>query len=194
MTDSIITIHPMAISLLFSHFKTIKKIYQDVLGQLELDYLCIALLTPGNQLIFFSSKPSVEHNLIEKELWQFDGSYCTRFITQNMPKLWETLYSHKHREALRYYKQQIPKLSMGIAIPSEFAEYRVIYSCGTKSANETVQMNLIEQAEILRKLGQYCLQRILTSIELPDRSNCLYEKKPILTLIINNEVKHEKNT
>ncbi|MCX7091732.1 MAG: hypothetical protein NTU48_09830 [Legionellales bacterium] len=79
-------------------------------------------------------------------------------------------------------------------MPSLFEEYRVVYSFATQSADAKIQNKLMDQANILQKLGQFCLQRIVKSIQLPNRPNFLSERKPVLTLVINNEVQYAKNT
>ncbi len=68
-----ITLHPQAKELLFTHFRTLIKIFNDVLGHLEVDYMAIALLTARNELMFLSSTRAIESNLIEQNLWPLDA-------------------------------------------------------------------------------------------------------------------------
>lgn len=192
--NSTITLHPQAYDLMFQNYRVLNRIFRDVLGQLEINYISIALLSSQNELLFLSSKPSIEHNLIENQLWQFDRCFRMEFFIQNMSQSWEALYCDEYRETLRHYKQKIPKLCMGIAMSSLFEEYRVVYSFATQSGDEQIQNNLMEHANVLQKLGQFCLQRIVQSIQLPNRPNFLSERKPVLTLVINNEVQYAKNT
>jgi len=192
--NSTITLHPQACDLMFQNYRVLSRIFRDVLGQLEINYISIALLSSQNELLFLSSRPSIEHNLIEKQLWQFDKCFRMEFFIQNTSQPWEALYCDEYRETLRHFKQKVPKLSMGVAMPSLFEEYRVVYSFATQSADAKIQNKLMDQANILQKLGQFCLQRIVKSIQLPNRPNFLSERKPVLTLVINNEVQYAKNT
>lgn len=65
MNTSEITLHPQASDLLFKHYRVIARIFRNVLGQIEIDYMAIALLTPKDELLFFSSKPGIEWRMIE---------------------------------------------------------------------------------------------------------------------------------
>lgn len=62
-------LHPNAKEFLFEHYVTMRKVFSDVLGQIETDYISIALINSKGQIFFISSKPSIEQNLIEKNLW-----------------------------------------------------------------------------------------------------------------------------
>jgi hypothetical protein len=182
-----ITLHPEAGEFLFLHYRSMVRIFTEVLGLFELDYIAIALLTPEDKLLFLSSRPSIECNLIENDLWQFDASIQKNFFLQDKLQLWETLYDDALLKPLRHYKQVVPKLSMGISIPGTFEEYRVVYSFALKSTDKAIQQNAINNIEALVRLGHYCLQNITKKIPLPDRKISYSRKKPSLTLIINNE-------
>jgi hypothetical protein len=66
----------------------LKLIFSDVLGQLDIDYISIALINKERKLFFLSSNPSVEQHLIEMELWEYNFIYQEGFIDQNELKLW----------------------------------------------------------------------------------------------------------
>ncbi len=187
LCDSIVTLHPQAHDFLFKDYRILRRIFEDVLGQLELNYISINLLTVKNELLFLSSKPSLEHNLIENQLWQYDLSFQQEFFLQNRAQLWTSLYHADYRKELQYYKQDVPNLKTGIAIPSFFEKYRVVYSFGTQENDTTIKSYALSQTEALQKLGQFCLQRIAKAIQLPVGLDFLSEKKPVLTLIVNNE-------
>lgn len=176
-----IRLHPLARELLFQHYRTLQKIFRDVLGLFEIDYISIGLINPKGELLFLSSKPSIESNLIENNLWPFDAGYCPDFFLQSNATLWED------RETLFYYKQQIPKLSIGLSIPSSFDEYRVVYNFASKSTDKTVKANLTNNIESLRSMGRFCLHNITQTIALPNWQNNHAMKKPTLTLISNNK-------
>lgn len=188
LCDSIVTLHPQAHDFLFRDYRILRRIFEDVLGQLEMNYISINLLTVKNEVLFLSSKPSLEHNLIENQLWQYDLSLQKEFFLQHRAQLWTSLYHDDYRKELQYYKQDVPKLKMGIAMPSFFENNRVVYSFGTQSNDTTIKSYIFNQTETLQKLGQFCLQRIVKAIQLPVGLNLLSEKKPVLKLIVNNEL------
>jgi hypothetical protein len=82
-----IQLHPEAKAILFQHYDALTIIFQDVLGLFEVDYMSIAMLNAKHELLFLSSKPSIERNLIEQDLWRHDGSYHIDFFSQHEMKL-----------------------------------------------------------------------------------------------------------
>src|SRR5215217_3841809 len=89
-----IRLHPKASDFLFMHYHLVKKIFRDVLGLIEIDYIGIAFINPKNELFFLSSHPSIEFNLIASDLWSVDTCLQEPFIKQNKPILWDNLYGN----------------------------------------------------------------------------------------------------
>lgn len=48
-----IKLHPSAKDFLFENFAILRRIFSDVLGQLEIDYISIALINKENELFFY---------------------------------------------------------------------------------------------------------------------------------------------
>ncbi len=182
-----ITLHPQAEAFLFQHFRTVNRIFHDVLGHLEIDYIGIALLTPADELLFFSSQKSIEFNLIQHNIWPFDGSYHSDFIQQGEAQIWEKLYHKDWRETLYLHKQKTPGFSIGIAVPSKFEEYRVVYSFALKSTDATIKNKILNRIEQLICMGRYCLQKIMKAIPLPEQNKTHITNRPSLRLIVNNQ-------
>ncbi|WED43242.1 flagellar biosynthesis protein FlgJ [Legionella cardiaca] len=189
-----ITLHPQAKDFLFEHYRTVKRIFSDVIGLLEIDYLAIALINPKNELFFLSSHPSIECNLIEHNLWQLDKSYHDKFIQQDQAQYWEELYPKTKENRLRHYKLEAQKFSIGIAIPARFAEYRVVYSFALKTSDKVTKSRLLTNLDTLINMGQFCLRNIIKTIPLPEKQQTFIAHKPTLKLIINNQVNYENNT
>lgn len=188
-----ISIHPQATDYLFKHYRVVSRIFLEVLGHLELEHMAIALLNKKGELIFLSRRPSVEWNLIEKNLWIHDASYQWDFILRNKACLWEELFHNEHFDVLKYYKLENPGFSMGISIPSMFEDYYVVYTFALKSTREIDKSNFINNIDKLEKMGRYCFQKICRAIPLPDCLNPYIVQKPKLKLII-NKVNYERST
>lgn len=186
-----ISLHPHAKDFLFQHYRTLTKIFSNVLGLLEIDYLSISLITPKHELLFLSSKPSIEANLIEHNLWQLDPCYQEIFYNQDKIQWWEELYCDQR---LRYFKQTVNKFTMGLSIPAKFNEFHVVYSFGLKSSNEIIKKRIQNNIDKLNSIGKFCLQSILDTIPLPDRQRIYSVNRPQLKLVINNKVNYENNT
>lgn len=182
-----IKLHEEATTILFRHYRTFTKIFQDILGLLEIDYMSITLITSENKLLFLSSKPSIETNLIEKNLWQFDGSYHPDFFLKNEIKKWSDLYHQEWRKALSHFKQEVPKLYTGYSVPSYHHNLRLVYSCATKSSHPTSMSRIIDDPEILIRIGKFCLQNINKILPIHTLQKTSFEYKPSLKLIVNNE-------
>ena len=181
-----ITLHPKAENFLFEHYVLVNKIFSNVLGQLETDYLAIALINADNQVFFFSSKPSIQQNLIEENACLSYGAYQPHFINQEQPKLWHELDHGMHAECIKKFKQA-HGLITGIAIPTEYDNYKAVFSFGFKKATSFTQSKTPLYCKQLLILGQYCLRDLKERLLFPDeQKNCLKSSKPYLRLITNN--------
>ncbi|MFA6302204.1 MAG: flagellar biosynthesis protein FlgJ [Legionella sp.] len=186
-------LHPLANEYLFKYYAVLRRIFSNVLGQLEMDYVSIGLIDKAGQLFFLSSKPSIEQNLIEKNLLGYDGCFQPDFVYQDKPSTWTDLYSSEQIKLLHHYKQAEPGLEIGISIPADFGDYRVVFSFGFKSLSILMQRQLINQSEKLLAIGKYCLREIINTVPLPkQQKTCKF--KPHLQLIINNQVSYENTT
>lgn len=188
-----IMLHPLAEDYLFKHYQVLRRIFSDVLGHLETDYISIALIDKHGQLIFLSSKPSIEQNLIDKKLWFLDGSYHPNFIYQDQPNTWANLNCVDSESSLYHYKQEITGLKTGFSMPTNFGEYRAVFSFGIKHSNQNIQEEIFSKHRALLAMGKFCLQEIIKVIPLPNQQK-IYKFKPHLELVINNQVNYEKTT
>jgi hypothetical protein len=188
-----IRLHPLAEDYLFKHYEILRRIFSDVLGQLETDYISIALIDQSGQLIFLSSKPSIEQNLIAKNLLEFDGSIKPHFVYQDKPCVWNDLYDSDVAQLLYQYKQEIPGLKTGISIPSDFMDYGVVFSFGFNSLTPLMEQQIYNECEKLLAMGKFCLREIIKAIPLPNQQKII-KFKPRLELIINNQVNYENTS
>lgn len=186
--DKDIRLHPLAGEYLFKYYGILRRIFSQVLGQLEIDYLSIGLIDNSGQLFLFSSQPSVEQNLIEKNLLLHDESFRSNFVYQDRVCFWSDLNNGEYKKYIYQYKQLVTGLKKGISIPSQFGDYKVVFSFGFKS--QGVQLN--QDANFL-SVGKYCLREIVKAIPLPNPKG-LVRGKPHLELIINNKVIYEKTS
>ncbi|WP_027270708.1 hypothetical protein [Legionella sainthelensi] len=185
-----VTLHPKAKEFLFEHFVPMRKVFSDVLGQVETDYISIALINQTGQIFFLSSKPSIEQNLIEKNLWLLDGCYQSSFFSQDKPKLWSELPHMGCIEVIKQYKQIEPGLITGISIPTEYDSYKAVFSFGLKRITPCIQNKISTHCEKLVAMGKYALRQIQDYLTFPDKQPYTIAK-PKLELIINNQVTYE---
>ena len=172
MSELPITLHPQASDFLFKYFRVVSRVFSDILGLLEIDYMSIALLTGKQELLFFSSRPSIEWKMIEQDRWRMDGRLQREFLMQEQMKIWE----EKPKEFL-----------FGYSISSIFSGDRVVYSFASKSYDAKDCERIIDNSALLLRMGKFSLKKILATIELPVTKND-YIQKPPLRLVINNKV------
>ena len=172
-----ITLHPKAPDLLFKYYRALRLIFNDVLGHLEIDYLSMALLNEKNQLCFFSSRPSIEQNLIEHQLWQQDPCYQ---FQDSSPIIWnEAQWDIR----LNKFKLVIPQLGYALSIQDQFQNHQVCYSFGLETQDPFVHTHLRTHPQILKSIGKFCLSKILEIVK-----NDLQEKTPpYLKVVVENE-------
>lgn len=163
--DFNICLHPQAQNYLFEHYRSLRFIFNDVLGHLEVDYISIALLNANDELMMFSSRPAIEHHLIERHLWKDDPCLQRPFFENKKMHIWNHVYQEPGRLYLKHYKLDKPKLSFALSIPAKHEQFHVSYSFGVKSLDESTYIDLINKTHTLSSMGRFCLQNILT--ELP---------------------------
>ena len=162
----------------------------------------LTLINNERELFFLSSNPSIEQNLIEKELWEYDSIYQDPFIYQNELKLWSELSPLAYPELLRRYKLHNQKLIDGISIPVDYGCYRAIFSFGFKKMNSLLHIKS-NNCEKLIMLGMYCLNKINKGLVSPPLS-CFHSLEcykifllevntlvPLLTSLKTPSKKHE---
>jgi len=183
-----ITLHPMAKELLFKHYVPLKRIFSDVLGQQETDYISIGLINAANQLIILSSNPGAEQNILEKHLWEFDRNYQSQFVYQDKPLSWSSIYDVNESKQLYKYKLTDLGLICGFSVPTDFEAYRAVFSFGFKYYEPNIKQMMEQAPNPFLAMGKFCLRKILSTIPPPDTTAKVYQFKPKLELVINNEV------
>jgi len=123
-----------------------------------------------------------------------DRCYQAETIFQDEPASWQDLYDCHQSQQL--YQHRLTKLGLksGISIPMDFKQYRVVFSFGFKSHNPCLKKLQPHYCSQLIALGKFCLNEILASLPLPDKTTKVFKLKPTLELLINNEVSYDNAT
>ncbi len=181
-----IFLHSQAQNFLFENYRAMRLIFNDVLGHLEIDYISIALLNPKKELLFLSSQPSIEHNLIERELWTIDP--CLQFSSFGHQEtlVWNIIYNKPELIALKHYKLEKPNFSFAISKPTLHQDYCINYSFGVKTDDPFVHLNLLQDIETLVSMGKFCLQNILKEIYIDVPRHYFAKQNAYLKLVTNN--------
>lgn len=160
----ICTIHPRAQEILFEQKRKLSKIFREVLGHYEMDHLSIAVIKKNHEIFFLSSTPSIEFNLIEKNLWIYDDSYDPDFFRNPQCKLWSELFHKEKFIELRFIKQIVTGYVSGFSASVEFNNFYLVYSFATKSKRLDTEMEFFGLSNSLIKLGNFCFKKIVDEI------------------------------
>lgn len=179
MHNSAIRLHPQAQGLLFSQILLFSKIFNDVLGQLETDYVSIALLTTNSELLLFSSSPGYEWSLIENQQWQYKKRFQSNFFFQDQYQVWD---GHEH----------LMEYAFSLSVPSSFEDYRVVYTFATHAQDKDNHVMLLNNIARLTRMGQFCLKAILNELPFLTRKSEKHPK-PQLQLVVNNLQSHQED-
>jgi hypothetical protein len=180
-----LTLHPKANDCLFQHYRALRNIFHDVLGHLELDYLSMILISSEQELIYFSSSPSLELNLIELNLWQQDPILHLAEKKEGDCLIWNDIYENSAHFKLRHYKMEKTQICFGLSLLSHFRDYKVIYSFGLYRDELSLDQGLIQNIDTLKAMGKFCLQNIFEVftkdtffLQSPAQKRHLYIVKP----------------
>lgn len=178
-----ITLHPLAQTFLFEHYRNLRLIFQDVLGHFEIDYISITLLNEDKELLFLSSRPAIEQNLIAHHLWENDPCLQENFFKQSSKYLWHKIYEDSNYFRLNYYKLRIPRFHFGISIPTHVNGKPLIYSFALESNDLKDHHELLLKTEELLSIGRFCLQKCKPYIP----NSYIHYLQPQLTIINNTK-------
>ena len=176
-------LHPKAHDCLFQHYRALRNIFHDVLGHLELDYVSMVLIGSSQELIFFSSLPSIELNLIELDLWRQDPILLLRDIGHEKFVAWDEVYNDAAFFTLKHYKMKKPGIVYGLSLPARFREFQVIYSFGKFQHGSILDQGLVKNIGTLKAMGKYCLQNIFEVVTVEELLAQSVEKKRHLYVV-----------
>jgi len=91
---TLVKLHPEVKEIPFRHFSAITNIFKkNVSPILGIDYFSLMIIDPEQVLTFYSNRPSLEFNLIQQDLWIYDGAFDTQFHQDGAFYFWDELYA-----------------------------------------------------------------------------------------------------
>lgn len=148
--------HHNYLERLFSHKNKVDRVFKDVLGLYDIHHIAITHINEKQELLTFSSTPSLEFNLFNSNLWQSDKTYHAAWYQQCLYATWESLYLPEKYHDLYYLKQIKPQYVQGVSLATKTHNAYVIYSFASqkKSADSIFVFNT--QEKLLHTIGSYC--------------------------------------
>ncbi|MCL9685170.1 hypothetical protein [Legionella maioricensis] len=148
--------HPQFLELLFAFKSKVSTVFRDILGIHEIHHMALTRINTNNQILTFSSTPSMEFNLFNSSLWRYDLSYNPLWFNLCSQAPWQTLYNPTRYDELYYLKQIKHGFPIGLALAAKIDEHCVIYSLAShKSCPHTRELFSTQQEEFYQ-IGQYC--------------------------------------
>ncbi|MBJ16408.1 MAG: hypothetical protein CMF38_07245 [Legionellaceae bacterium] len=179
LIDNKFFLNQNASNFLFENYATLRRIFSDFIGQLDIAYISYTFISKNNEVFFISSSPAIEQNLIEKNLWCLDLTSLQPFLLKDKFVPWAQ-FINELSFALRTYKYD--KFLDGYCMLTSYQEFIVITFLGFNK--KTLTKTVFNSSKFLA-LSSYCLQKIHYLIPLPTLKGVI-RIKPFLQLIVNN--------
>jgi len=155
-----ISVHPEIENILFRHRKQISLEMSNIIGIHHIDYVSYSIITPRNQLVIFSSTPSVEHNLIHLNLLSLDNLYNPIFHTDARLCWWNEVYAPFAATAFRKAKEIDHGYTHGFGFGRHIQGLKMTYSFATRADITHAKLFYLHHHADLIKLGDYGFKRL----------------------------------
>ncbi|WP_298622363.1 hypothetical protein [uncultured Legionella sp.] len=151
-----LVLHPQHLEVLFAFKSKLSNVFRDVLGIHEIHHIALTRINKKNELMSFSSTPSLEFNLFSSVLWQYDQIYNPKWFKLCTQANWQSLYMPARYDELYYLKQIRHAYPIGIALAAKIDDDYVIYSLASHKSCPHTKEHFANQHEDFYKIGQYC--------------------------------------
>lgn len=148
-------LHINVMDILFKHQSQISKKFSDIKGVFNIDHVAIIIVNPRNEMVLFSSAPSVEFNLIVQGLWKFDMSFNPGFHTEGKILFWEDAYQNTYKKEIKYTKETQHNFSLGFNLIRKIQGFNLIYSFATRQNKSNLYEFYENLTQELISLGDY---------------------------------------
>lgn len=187
-----IALHPEIKEISFKHKFVIQHVFEkSILGTFGIDYFSLMIIDASNILSIYSSSPALEFNLINEDLWLYDGIFDPKNHIDGAFYFWDELYSNSLKNILTQEKEGKLGFSFGFCMIKKINDMFVIYSFATKSQLEKAVYR--DSNETLVKIGDW----FFNELKSVHRQYVVHEKESSLSptlstslrLIVDNTVK-----
>jgi hypothetical protein len=177
-----VRLHHEAKEISFKHKFIIETLFnKKINGILGIDYFSLFIIDSTETLSCYSSCPALEYNLIQSDLWIYDGMLSfTEENSKEVIMFWDKLYPAMYADKLINLKQKRFGFQFGFFIMKRINSMIVIYSFATKS--NSPRRIYEESQDILSKIGDFFLEEIKPIYSQYICNNT----KPKLQLVIDN--------
>jgi hypothetical protein len=187
-------LHDDILDILFAHKSEIYKKLCDIKGLYFIDHIAITISNPENEIVVFSLTPSVEYNVIIKDLWKHDIAFRPdEFITGDFA--WWDSKSNIYTSEVRKIKEENHHFSVGFNLYKKVEKFKFIYSFASRKEDENIRSyyeNLMSELFHLGDYGYKLIRDIYLNYcgdYIPPQitKDILVSEKPYLRLVFSKE-------
>lgn len=153
--EQVIKLHPDVLKILFNHRGEIKKAFSNLKGLHGISHMGIACIDPSNELIAFSTTPSIEYNLIHQHLWMHDHCFSPDKAPKNTLLWWDY-----ELDKLEQIKLQNNRFTVGMTIVRPVGQFYLMYSFATQEKHKGLRQYYSENLFGLMDMGDYFFKSI----------------------------------
>lgn len=149
-------LHKNILNILFENKKYLQNLFSNVIGLYDVSYVSISIINQNGEFVVFSSMPSIQYNLIVKELWLHD---CQRIMRKKERKLlwWdESHHVDLKNQQITNIKEVKNRFNLGLDILRDSGDFTVIYSFATANKAKNMKEYYLVHQENLVAIGNYC--------------------------------------
>lgn len=189
-----LNLHPNILDILFVHKQAIARRLSDIKGIYFIEHVSINIISSLNEVIVFSGTPSVEYNIIVKELWRYDKSFNPQSLVNGSFVSWQEGYTKSHAQELIKIKETNHNFTYGFNLIRRIDDFTMVYSFATRKHLSNIDEYYLNVCDDLFSLGDYSYKLLKdiysqynSNLILPmiDKKNHIIPKKSFLKLIIN---------
>lgn len=187
-------LHNNILDILFNHKREISDRFRDIKGIHFIDHVAIIIINPIYEITIFSYIPSVEYNLIVKDLWKHDKSFNPTLLKDGAMMWWDEAYYPGYSKKIQYIKEDFHNFSLGMNLIRKIEDYTFVYSFATRSKEKNMKAYYADIKNELFHIGdygyniirdiysRYCAPYIAPLLD----TDKILKQKPHLKLIVNN--------
>lgn len=127
-----VSLHEDILEILIKSKENICNQFDNIRGTFLIDHLAINIIDPNNEILIFSSTPSVEYNVLAQGLWKYDKTFSVRYQKDNRFYCWEDAYEREYFEDIKNIKEKKHGFTFGFNLAKEIESFQLIYSYATR--------------------------------------------------------------
>lgn len=145
-----IKLHPEVIEILFENRRYIKSVFSNLKGLHGITHMGMTCIDPNQELVAFSTTPSMEYNLFNQQLWIEDHCFNKDSNDKNSLLWWD--YQDEKIEQIKLTNN---RLTMGMTIYRPIGDFGFMYSFATNECVKGLRQYYIDNLFGLIDIGDY---------------------------------------